>query len=111
MAVLGTKFGADPLAIRRRSLAYVDRDVPNATANATHELVLPARGRLEMQPAQCESRNRQRVIVLHKTARHTVFLKRRFGIYLGEPATRIAEALGANDFDGRQGHDPATSER
>ena len=94
---------AHPLAIGRRTAPYVDRDVEDAPPDAAHQLVLPARGRLEMQPAQREGGGGERVIVLHKGAADAECLEGGHRIDFGEPAAGIAEPAGTDELDGGHG--------
>lgn len=100
MPVFGAELRPDPLAMGRRSVADIDRDVIDAPSDAAHQLVLTAWRRLEMQAAQGKGRRGIGVVVLHEGA---VDADRREGgnrMHLGEPATGVAMAFGTDELDG-----------
>lgn len=99
MAVVGRQFGTNPLAIGRRSLADVHRDVEDATSNASHQLVLPVRRRLIVQAPQRVGWYRKRVIVPHEIAGDAQFGEVSKFIHFGKPTTCIAVAGGADQLN------------
>lgn len=100
VAVFGGEFRADPLTVGRGATADVDRDVEDPAADAADQLVLPARRRLEVQPAQGEGGRGIGVVVLHEGAVDAECGKGGDRMHLGEPATGVAMAFGADELDG-----------
>lgn len=103
VAVFRAQFGADPLAIGGRAVAHVDRDIEDPPPDAAHQLVLPPGRRLEMQAAQGEGGGGIGVVVLDEGHGDAQRSEGRHGMHLGEPATGVAMAFGADELDGK-GH-------
>lgn len=104
IAILGAKLGTNPLAIGRRTLPDIDRNIENSSSDAPYQLCLGARWGLKMQATERKGGSRVGMIVLDEGTVDSPRGKGGYGMYLCEPATVVTMTLGADELNGTGCH-------